>query len=118
LLHEYLLPTGKAALIACHPVGLFVCQLGLKKTSDPSESFRLATFNKILLQAMVAPAGVIEMTTSLGISQPTVSGHLKVLLDAGLVQPQQRGGRSVFVASRKRVERLLEDARATIARWY
>jgi DNA-binding transcriptional ArsR family regulator len=72
---------------------------------------------RILLQAMSAPSGVMEMTRSLGISQPTVSGHLKVLLDAGLVQPQRRGGRSVFVASRKRVERLLEDARATIARW-
>jgi ArsR family transcriptional regulator len=72
---------------------------------------------RILLQAMSAPAGVMEMTRSLGISQPTVSGHLKVLVDAGLVQPQRRGGRSVFVASRKRVERLLEDARATIARW-
>jgi DNA-binding transcriptional ArsR family regulator len=72
---------------------------------------------RILLQAMSAPAGVMEMTRSLGISQPTVSGHLKLLVDAGLVQPQRHGGRSVFVASRKRVERLLEDARATIARW-
>jgi ArsR family transcriptional regulator len=72
---------------------------------------------RILLQAMSAPAGVMDLARAPRISQPTVSGHLKVLLDSGLVQPQRRGGRSVFVASRRRVERLLEDARATIAKW-
>jgi DNA-binding transcriptional ArsR family regulator len=64
-----------------------------------------------------APAGVMELARSLRISQPTVSGHLKVLREAGLVQAQRRGGRSVFTGSLKRVERVLEDARATIARW-
>jgi len=39
------------------------------------------------------------------------------LRDAGLVQPHRTGGRTVFEGSRKRIERLLEDARATIARW-
>jgi DNA-binding transcriptional ArsR family regulator len=72
---------------------------------------------RILLQAMSAPAGVMDLARALRISQPTVSGHLKVLREAGLVQPQRRRGRSVFVASRKRIERLLEDARATLARW-
>ncbi|HSS61869.1 MAG TPA: metalloregulator ArsR/SmtB family transcription factor [Candidatus Limnocylindrales bacterium] len=72
---------------------------------------------RVLLQAMSAPAGVMEMSRSLRISQPTVSGHLKVLLNAGLVQRHRQGGQTVFVASRRRVERLLEDARATIARW-
>lgn len=72
---------------------------------------------RILLQTMGAPAGVMELARALRISQPAVSGHLKVLRAAGLVKPQRRGGRSVFVASRGRVERLLEDARATIARW-
>jgi DNA-binding transcriptional ArsR family regulator len=72
---------------------------------------------RILLHTMSAPAGVMELARATRISQPTVSGHLKVLQNAGLVQTQRRGGRSVFVGSRKRVERLLEDARATIARW-
>lgn len=72
---------------------------------------------RILLEVMSAPAGVMELARALRISQPTVSGHLKVLRDSGLVQPQRRGGRSVFAASRRRVERLLEDARATIAKW-
>jgi DNA-binding transcriptional ArsR family regulator len=71
----------------------------------------------ILIQLLSAPAGVMELSRGLRISQPTVSGHVKVLRDAGLIQPRRFGGRSVFVASRKRIERLLEDARATIARW-
>jgi DNA-binding transcriptional ArsR family regulator len=71
----------------------------------------------ILLQLLSAPAGVMELARGLRISQPTVSGHVKILSEAGLIQPKRFGGRSVFVGSRKRIERLLEDARATIARW-
>lgn len=36
-------------------------------------------------------ACVCELTGPLGLSQPTVSHHLKVLADAGLVGRQQRG---------------------------
>jgi len=71
----------------------------------------------ILIQLFSAPAGVMEVARVLRMSQPTVSGHLKVLRNAGLVQPRKAGSRTVFVASRKRVDRLIEDARATIARW-
>jgi DNA-binding transcriptional ArsR family regulator len=59
----------------------------------------------------------MEIARVLHLSQPTVSGHLKILREAGLVQPRRLGGRTVFAGSRKRIERLLEDARATIARW-
>jgi DNA-binding transcriptional ArsR family regulator len=71
----------------------------------------------ILIQLLSAPAGVMDVARSLRMSQPTVSGHLKTLRDAGLIQPRRFGTRTVMVASRKRIERLLEDARATIARW-
>ncbi len=71
----------------------------------------------ILIQLLSAPAGVMDVARSLRMSQPTVSGHLKILRDAGLIQPRRFGARTVMVASRKRIERLLEDARATIARW-
>jgi ArsR family transcriptional regulator len=71
----------------------------------------------ILIQLFSAPAGVMEVARVLRMSQPTVSGHLKVLRNASLIQPRKVGARTVFMASRKRVERLLEDARATIARW-
>jgi ArsR family transcriptional regulator len=72
---------------------------------------------RILLELLSKPSGVMDLARYARVSQPTVSGHLKVLREAGLVQPQRFGGRSVFVASRKRIERLMEDARATIARW-
>jgi DNA-binding transcriptional ArsR family regulator len=71
----------------------------------------------ILIQLLSAPAGVMDVARVLHVSQPTVSGHLKVLSEAGLVQRRRIAGRTVFVGSRKRIERLLEDARATIARW-
>lgn len=72
---------------------------------------------RILIQLLSAPASVMDISRLLRMSQPTVSGHLKILRDAGLVQPRRLGARTVLVGSRKRVERLLEDARATIARW-
>jgi len=71
----------------------------------------------VLIQLMSAPSGVMELARSLRISQPAVSGHVKVLQRAGLIQARKLGPRPVFVASRKRVERLLEDARGTLARW-
>lgn len=71
----------------------------------------------ILIQLLSAPAGVMDIARLLNLSQATVSGHLKILREAGLVQPRRFGGRPVYVGSRKRIERLLEDARATIARW-
>ena len=71
----------------------------------------------ILIQLLSAPSGVMDIARSLRMSQPTVSGHLKVLRHAGLIQTRRFGTRTVMVASRKRIERLLEDARATIARW-
>ena len=71
----------------------------------------------ILIQLLSAPSSVMEIARALRVSQPTVSGHLRILRNAGLIQPKRFGARMVMVASRKRVERLLEDARATIARW-
>jgi len=59
----------------------------------------------------------MELARTLRLSQATVSGHVKVLRNAGLVQHRRVGSRTVLVASRKRVERLLEDARRTISRW-
>ena len=45
-----------------------------------------------LLQAQPgAEACVCHLTAPLGLSQPTVSHHLRVLLDAGLVTREQRG---------------------------
>jgi ArsR family transcriptional regulator len=50
-----------------------------------------------LIQAQ--PSGeacVCHLTERLGLSQPTVSHHLKVLLQAGLVEREQRGSWAFF----------------------
>ena len=41
-------------------------------------------------------ACVCHLTEPLGLTQPTVSHHLKVLLDAGLVEREQRGSWAYF----------------------
>ncbi len=59
----------------------------LKALADPAR-LRLVS----LLQAQPGnEACVCHLTEPLGLSQPTVSHHLKVLLQAGLVEREQRG---------------------------
>lgn len=41
-------------------------------------------------------ACVCHLTSPLGLSQPTISHHLKVLLEAGLVEREQRGSWAYF----------------------
>jgi len=64
----------------------------LRVIADPTR-LRLLS----LIQAQ--PAGeacVCHLTEPLGLTQPTVSHHLKVLLDAGLVEREQRGSWAYF----------------------
>jgi ArsR family transcriptional regulator len=64
----------------------------LKVIADPTR-LRLLS----LIQAQ--PAGeacVCHLTEPLRLTQPTVSHHLKVLLDAGLVEREQRGSWAYF----------------------
>jgi len=50
-----------------------------------------------LIQAQpTGEACVCHLTEPLGLTQPTVSHHLKVLLDAGLVEREQRGSWAYF----------------------
>jgi ArsR family transcriptional regulator len=44
-----------------------------------------------LLATSAEPVCVCEFTGPLGLSQPTVSHHLKKLMDAGLLEREQRG---------------------------
>ncbi len=56
-------------------------------------------------------ACVCDLTVPLGLSQPTVSHHLKVLQDAGLLEREQRG-RWAFYRLRPEGLRLLSRALA------
>lgn len=64
----------------------------LKAIADPAR-LRLLS----LIQAQPDhEACVCHLTEPLGLSQPTVSHHLKVLLQAGLVERDQRGSWAFF----------------------
>jgi ArsR family transcriptional regulator len=64
----------------------------LKAVADPAR-IRLLS----LIQAQPGhEACVCHLTEPLGLSQPTVSHHLKVLLRAGLVEREQRGSWAYF----------------------
>ena len=69
----------------------------------PDEAFRLAVVFRVLgeparlqLLSLIAaqPNGEVcacELVETLGLSQPTVSHHLKVMYEAGLVEKERRG---------------------------
>ena len=59
----------------------------LKAVADPTRLQLLA----LLRGAEAGEACVCDLTEPVGLSQPTVSHHLKVLTDAGLVAREKRG---------------------------
>jgi ArsR family transcriptional regulator len=63
----------------------------------------------VSLLAGTEEACVCELTPALGVSQPTVSHHLRVLSEAGLLQRQQRG-RWAYYRLRPEPLRLVADA--------
>lgn len=64
----------------------------LKTIADPAR-LRLLS----LIQAQPgSEACVCHLTEPLGLTQPTVSHHLKILLQAGLVEREQRGSWAYF----------------------
>ena len=52
------------------------------------------------------PVCVCHLIEPLGLSQPTVSHHMRKLLDAGLVEREQRGRWAYFSLRRDAVEKL------------
>jgi ArsR family transcriptional regulator len=64
----------------------------LRVIADPA---RLRLLSLIQAQPE-GEACVCHLTAPLGLSQPTVSHHLKVLLEAGLVEREQRGSWAYF----------------------
>lgn len=75
-------PLTTAALDADDAVGLAGV---LKAIADP------ARLRVISMLAATGEVCVCDLTEPLGLSQPTVSHHLKTLVDAGLVRREKRG---------------------------
>src|ERR671935_2717359 len=59
-----------------------------------------------LLATTEAPVCACEFEPALGLSQPTVSHHLKKLTDVGLLEREQRGKWAYFSLKRDAVEKL------------
>ena len=59
-----------------------------------------------LLATSPEPVCVCEFTGPLGLSQPTVSHHLKKLVDAGLLEREQRGTWAYYGLRRDALGRL------------
>ena len=72
-----------------------------KALADPA---RVRIVN--LLATTDEPVCVCELVEPLGLAQPTVSHHLKKLLDAGLLEREQRGKWAYFSLKRDAVETL------------
>ena len=84
------------------------CPPLLQEPIDPGQAERLAAALRViadparlrLLSLIQAQPGgeacVCHLTEPVGLSQPTVSHHLKVLLQAGLVEREQRGSWAYF----------------------
>src|SRR5580765_4610366 len=59
-----------------------------------------------LLATSAEPVCICDLIEPLGLSQPTVSHHMRKLRDAGLVEREQRGKWAYFSLRRDAVEQL------------
>ncbi len=73
----------------------------LKVLSDPT---RLG----LLLMLVHGPRSITDLARSEGLSQPTVSVHVKMLREAGLLESEGRRGQRLYFAPAQRVRGLLE----------
>jgi len=77
----------------CPP--LFGSTLDLEAASELAATLKaVAEPNRLRLLHLIAASGDVcacDLTGPLGLSQPTVSHHLKVLTDAGFLVREQRG---------------------------
>ena len=81
-----------------------------KALADPN---RVLLFNRLLTSR--EPVCVCELNESVALSQPTVSFHLKKLVDAGLLKREQRGTWAYFSVIPDAVDQLSVLFKATEA---
>ena len=99
----------ETAVACCAPLGAPALDEGealataelFKALGDPA---RVRIVNRLATHARTLCA--CELYEPLGLSQPTVSHHLKKLTDAGLLEREQRGKWAYFSLKRDAVEKL------------
>jgi ArsR family transcriptional regulator len=101
------MPIRKPSTACCAPV--LTGRLGATEAAELATLFRaLGDPGRLRLLSFLAaqPGGeacVCNLTEPLGLSQPTVSHHLKVLTDAGVLERERR---ATWIYYRLRLERL------------
>jgi DNA-binding transcriptional ArsR family regulator len=69
----------------------------------------------ILYELVSGPRNVTEIAAALGVPQPQVSRHLKVLRDRGMVTAERHGATVVYTAADERVIQALDLLRQVLA---
>lgn len=103
--------TVKDAPACCTP--LAAPTLSNEDTVDIARLCRaLADPNRVRIVNLLAvnpqPVCVCDLTEPLGVSQPTVSHHLRTLLEAGLVHRERRGTWSYYSLDDQALRRLAD----------
>jgi ArsR family transcriptional regulator, arsenate/arsenite/antimonite-responsive transcriptional repressor len=97
------------AVACCAPLSAPV--LSDEEAEATASVFRaLADAARVKIVNVLATQGdevcVCDLTEPLGLSQPTVSHHMKKLLDAGLVEREQRGKWAYFTLNAEALKTL------------
>ena len=100
---------AETAVACCAPLG--AAALDDEEAAATAELFRtLGDPARVrivnLLATSGAPVCACELYEPLALAQPTVSHHLKKLVDAGLLEREQRGKWAYFSLQRDAVEKL------------
>lgn len=77
----------------------------LKAFADPTRLMLLVLISRLRR----FPLTVGDLARQLGVSQPTASGHLRLLRDLELVEVVKRGNRSYYRIRESQIEAMLED---------
>jgi ArsR family transcriptional regulator len=103
-----------AAVTCCAPLSAPV--LSDEAAEATAAVFRsLADPNRVKIINLLATQGddevcICDLTEPLGLSQPTVSHHMKKLLDVGLVEREQRGKWAYFTLNAEALRTLASVA--------
>ncbi len=84
----------------------------VKALSDPT---RLLALTLVSTFAGMRPT-VGDLAEQIGVSQPTVSGHLRLLREAGLVAVEKRGNKAFYRLEPEAVRQLLQELEETLLR--
>lgn len=104
-----MVPSPESAIACCAPLAAPTLAEG--EAAGTAELFRaLGDPTRVRVVNLLArssePVCACELYEPLGLSQPTISHHLKKLVESGLLEREQRGKWAYFSLKRDAVEKL------------